>query len=660
MILLSHVFISHEYLSKIPKKSQILAFSKIRRWTLCGIVGILSKENKENIESYLAQSEAAQLHRGPNAQKREIYEVSGWGIGFEHQRLSVIDLSSSADQPMSTQEKKSYIIYNGEVYNYKEIKKNLIQQVYKSDGDTEVLLNALEQYGVDKAVNMFNGMWAFAWLDTLNNKLYLCRDRVGVKPLYYYIHDNQLFFASEIKTLLETSQIKFRLNYQSIGEYLIQSIQDTSSNTFFDEIKSVNAGHYIVVDLNKNEINLTEIKYWDVLDAIPYDKIGLVAHFKELFEDAVKIRMRSDVPVGVTLSGGIDSSIITAVMKKYIDDLGANQKLHIFSVVSPESKLDESEYIDCMLEHLKVQAHKINFRLEPEEAIVLLEKAIWYNDAPIGSFSNIAHFLMMQKAKELGVTVILSGQGEDEVLCGYKKYVGFYLQSLIRRKKILKAIGTLGHFFINRSILNQVSFSEAKRYLPTIKTKISVDVRGEKIKAHYKCQEIGLKLNQTLQQRQAEDLKKYSVPFLTHYEDRMSMAWSREIRLPFLDYRVMELLVNLPAEKKIKKGWTKHLLRQIAKDLIPKKIAWRKDKQGFVNPQEEWLRNELVDKVKSYFSESALIFKYGLLDRDALLKKYEQFCKPTGKSLVWYREILNPLSLEIWLQQNKRFVAANE
>lgn len=624
---------------------------------MCGIAGVLSHSQSFDVAAYLSVAEQMQKHRGPDIQDQKIIKSGAWNLGLAHQRLSVLDLSQAGAQPMSSAGEQSCIIYNGEVYNYIELKEQLNTVDFASKTDTEVLLYALQEWGIDKALQQFNGMWAFVWFDAVKQKLYLCRDRAGVKPLYYFCKDNTLYFSSEVKTILDASKELFSINYQAVGEYLVQSLQDSEHNTFFNEIKAVPAAHYIEIDLTQPELNLNLVGYWNVLNSPAYEGNDLVGHVKTLFDDAVKIRLRSDVPVGVTLSGGLDSSSIAATMKKHLIN---TENLHVISAVAPDSGLDESEFIDIMADSLKVHVHKVHLKWQAEEAIELLKKTIWHNDAPVGSFSNVAHYLLMQKAHELGITVILSGQGADELLCGYKKYLGFYIQSLLRGKRMLKTIGVLLSFLANKTIISQFNLKEAKRYLPKRFRTKEIDITGTQLKNNYVPKALGLQRNQTVQQRQASDLTQYSVPFLTHYEDRMSMAWSREIRLPFLDYRLMELFINLPIKNKLSKGWTKYILRQAMDELLPKQITWRKDKQGFVNPQEEWLRNELYETVIDYFGPNALMFQLGLVDRDKLLEKYRLYCANSSKGSVWYRDIFNPLSLEIWLQLNKKYLMPNE
>jgi len=288
---------------------------------LCGLAGVLTNSEQVDILACLTAAENIQKHRGPDIQDKKILFSGLWNIGFSHQRLSILDLSQAGSQPMNSLSGTSCIIYNGEVYNYLEIKSQLNQTNYQSETDTEVIINALEELGIDQAIKQFNGMWAFAWLNLATQKLYLCRDRVGVKPLYYYCKDSTLYFSSEIKTILEVAGDLFSINYQAVGEYLFQSIQDSDNNTFYNEIKSVPAAHYIEIDLAKPVLNFHIVKYWDVFNNKSYEGDDLVGHAQSLFDDAVKIRMRSDVPVGVTLSGGLDSSSIAASMKRHLSGI---------------------------------------------------------------------------------------------------------------------------------------------------------------------------------------------------------------------------------------------------------------------------------------------------------------------------------------------------
>lgn len=623
---------------------------------MCGIVGVISKNF--NIEATLKKAHEVQSHRGPDNHSEMIVEENGWKVGLAHQRLSIIDLAAASNQPMFYKNKGA-IIFNGELYNYLEIRKELEKEgiVFQTDSDTEVLLVSLHYYGIEEALKKFNGMWAFAWYDIENRKIYLCRDRIGIKPLQYYIEDNTLFFSSEIKTILEIVGKRFDLNEQKVGEYLAQSLLVTDEETFFKGIYRLPAGCYAEIDLQSQQLDMKIKSYWSLnADETTVEKSEeeLAREIKELFIDAVRIQLRSDVPIGVLLSGGIDSSAITAVMHEL---LGSKTNINIFSAVSNDKRFDESFFIDSVANHLKRPVHKVTLDFGPEEAMELLDIVNWYNDEPVGSFSNVAHYLLMKKARELGVTVILSGQGADELLCGYKKYVGFYIQQLIKQGKFLKATAVFAEFKKRGTVINQFSFQEAKRYIPEKFRPKEINILGQRVIEKYRPVSVGLGKIKDVRNRQILDIQRFSVPVLTHYEDRMSMAFSREIRVPFLDHRLVEKLVSLPIENKLNRGWTKYIFRKSMESLLPREVVWRKDKQGFVNPQSEWLKNELKEKVQDYFSNESLMVQLGLINYEALNKKFIAYCsQPVNKGTIWFKEIFNPLALESWLRQYRKYI----
>lgn len=622
---------------------------------MCGIAGVIQKN--EVVCEVLDRAYRVQKHRGPDANGTNICKVSHWNIGLAHQRLSIIDLSELGNQPMLSSDGGDIIIYNGEIYNYKELRAELekLGCHFAGNSDTEVVLSALRHWGPGEALKKFNGMWAFAWLNLRNNRLMLSRDRLGIKPLYFYRTDDRLYFASEIKTILEMSQERFYLNYQAVGEYLAQSLLDTSEKTFFVGIDKLSPASYCIIDLNTDSIKLEFKTYWNMKyqEACSYGEEDLAEQIRALFFDSVKLRMRSDVPVGVLLSGGIDSSSIAAAMKHSI---GNGSELKLISAVSNDSRYDESKYIDIMADYLKVKVDKVPLVIEPDKIFDYISQTTWFNDEPIGSLSNVAHYLLMKKAKELGVIVILSGQGADELLCGYRKYLGFYINQLYRSGRLLAAGRTLFGFLKQNTILNQFHIGEARRYLPQFADKPNMDIRGPALNEISRV-DLGLKINQTVQERQLLDLTRFSVPVLTHYEDRMSMAWSREVRVPFLDHRLVEMLVPLPVEYKLNRGWTKYIFRKAMKDYLPGQIAWRKDKQGFVNPQSQWFKEELRQNIEEIFNGDSYIYKYGLVNKQNLNSLYNKYCaQPSGKETIWFRNIFNPAALEIWLRRFEKSI----
>ena len=416
----------------------------------------------------------------------------------------------------------------------------------------------------------------------------------------------------------------------------------------FVGINKLPSANYCIIDLDTDYIKPEFKSYWKIEneEIESCDEESLIEEIRSLFFDSVKLRMRSDVPVGVLLSGGLDSSSIAAAMKCIN---GSAAELRLISAVSSDPKYDESGYMDLMANHLETGISKVSFNIEAAKMFNYIEQATWFNDEPIGSLSNIAHFLLMETAKELGVTVILSGQGADELLCGYRKYLGFYLKSLANNGQYFKALKVASGFLRRNTIIRQFNFGEAKRYLPKFLSKDHINIKGKMLKS-YESVFLGLSPDQSINERQLTDLYKYSVPALVHYEDRISTAWSREIRLPFLDYRLAELFIKLPVDLKMRDGWTKYIFRKAIEDYLPKEIVWRKDKQGFVNPQGEWLKRELKSEVLNYFNKDSIVFRSRIIDHDNLMLLYDKYCnQPAGKGSIWFRDIFNPLALEIWL-----------
>ncbi len=614
---------------------------------MCGIFGVVSWSRPIGEERVLA-AHRVQAHRGPDGAGTWRGRVGRCEVVLGHQRLSIIDLSDAAAQPMVDPDGRSILAYNGELYNYLELRAEMTAagESFRTSSDTEVLQKALHHWGVEPALARANGMWAFAWIDERGERLVLSRDRGSEKPLYLARDGDVVCFASEMKTLFALLGGRRTIDAQVAGEYLLQAAVDTSERTFFAGVSKLPPAAFAVLDLSAPPCDLAPRPYWRCpTQAPPRPLPDLIAQTRETFLDAVRIRLRSDVPVGVLLSGGIDSSAIAAAVH-HLGGVG----LDMLSAVSRDRRFDESRFVDVMTSHLGRAAHKVELDLEPAQAMELLRDVSWYNDEPAVSFTSVAHYLLMRKAADLGLKVILSGQGADEMLCGYRKYVGFAAEELVRSGRVLEAAGLVYGFWRNGTILNQFSLAEARRYMPGRRGRREPGIAGPALDDFVPVS-LGLGKG-SVQERQAADLTRFSVPALCHYEDRMSMANGREIRLPFLDHRLIELLVPAPVDVKLRKGWTKYVFREAMRDLLPPEIAWRKDKQGFVSPQGEWLKHELRPAVLDHFGPDALMVKAGLVDHDALARRYEAYCRqPAGAGNIWFRDIFSPLALEVWMRR---------
>ena len=588
-----------------------------------------------------------QYHRGPDSQGEWRSSFEGGEIWMGHQRLAILDLSEAGHQPMTSD--RGTLVYNGEVYNYIELRAEMERagEIFRTGTDTEVVLRGILHWGMAEACRRFNGMWAIAWWDVREKRLWLSRDRFGEKPLYWEQHENGIFFASELKALMAMTGRQYRVNAQVVSEFLLQHQANTSPAGFVEGVSRVPAA--AMVCLQADRINAPETRdYWHLPDVAVDRKIDnvLLDEVRETFSDSVRIRLRSDVPVGVLLSGGLDSSAIAAMAAEH------SQSITFFSGVSGDKRTDESRFITKMAQHLGHEAITIDLDGQVDNLFGKLEELTWHADRPLDEFSNIAHGLLMESARARGITVMLTGQGADELLCGYRKYLGFQLQLLWRAGQRCRALRLLASFVKNRSVISQFSWAEAKRYLPGRSARAGWNIAGPAL-AGFEPLELGVKNGELLMARQARDLRRFSLPAILHMEDHMSMAASREMRVPFLDHRLVELLLPLPAETKLCRGWTKYVFRRAMEPSLPSAIAWRRDKLGFDNPQEIWLKQQLRKRMEEdYFGAGCRIFQYGLVREEELSRLCREFFRQRrGRGRVWWRDIFAPLALEVWLRQ---------
>ncbi len=623
---------------------------------MCGFLGFIGSPIK-GFDDRWNQAKSFQYHRGPDNQseRKQLYKKHKLFLGF--QRLSIIDLNSNANQPMVSEKDESIIVFNGEIYNFIELKEELISNgcSFDTNSDTEVLFKAIRYWGPQKACGKLNGMWAFAFFDMVSGDMFLSRDRFGKKPLYYYLSDEGLYFASEAKSLLTMVGKKFPLNYQVIGEFLFQSQLNTSNAYFLKDIHQIPANSIIHFSFYDKITKQKSMQYWDFPNKESDEKISnnLIQTVRKKFFDAVNLRLRSDVPVGILLSGGIDSSSIASVVKHL-----NNHDVKLFSAIDNNPQYDESPFIDIMANYLNSDVKKLNLSLDKENIFNTLEELVWFNDQPVASLSNLSHHLLVKIARDSGIKVLMTGQGADELLCGYRKYLLFYTQYLIRNGEFSKAFKILSKFYKNDTILSQFNFSEAKRYLK-FSSKLGINnSKGDALKDVVSLN-IGLGKETTITSRQLMDLKYFSLPQILHTEDRMSMALSTEIRVPFLDFEFVETILPLNVDIKLRNGWTKYIFRKSMEEFLPSEITWRKDKQNFGNAQGELLKGPISNEIRNnYFSSDSLIFKKEIMKQSRLIKTFEKYInQPENKGVVAYKEIFAPISLEIWLRKFENYIS---
>jgi asparagine synthase (glutamine-hydrolysing) len=621
---------------------------------MCGI-NIMVREpcDRSVLETQLRVMERAQIHRGPDDQGTLIDSVdSGKIIGLGHQRLSILDTSASGHQPMISPCGRYALIFNGEVYNYKELACELNDKsiLSISSGDTAVVLAALIECG-PSALKKFNGMWSLAFYDLQQKILLLSRDRMGVKPLYYIYQDNRFLVASEIKAILSVMKTKLTLNKDTIYRYLVQGLSNSSNSTMFNEIKAFPPAHYLVVDLKK-EIQSAPpfVKYWNHPFEIGgvIERVPSLEEIRDLFIDSVRIRLRSDVPVGVLLSGGIDSSSILAA----INTIEKGGYVTALSAISDDKASSEEKFIDLMAGYSKCNLQKTNIDKNPFSVFSNLSETNWLNDQPINGLSEAVHLELMRKAKEFGIVVLLTGQGADEQLAGYNKFFYFYIAHCLMKGNWIDAFKMIRGCIANKTILSEFSLKEAKRYIPFLLKKINHGFVGDFLRDSNPALS---GMAGSYQEREFNDLTFYSVPMLLHYEDRMSMASSREMRVPFLDYRLVEMFAKIPPNQKLKNGWTKAIFRDAMNGLLPKEIRLRKDKKGFNLPEDQWARTILRSEYSNMFLGELISEELKIVRLDKVRLIFKKFLQ--GDQTVNVKDIFRIYSFETWLRRIRSFLS---
>lgn len=590
---------------------------------MCGIAGIITKDPQTGINSKgillqnIQKMADALAHRGPDGEGYWINDLGTIALG--HRRLSIIDLSNAGAQPMQRslfssvegEEKRYTITYNGEIYNYIELRDELHSHGYRfhSKTDTEVILAAYD-FWKEECLERMDGMFAFAIWDAKKRKLFAARDRFGEKPFYFYFDDGHFVFASEMKALWsvgidKTADRKMLLNYLALG--YVQNAND-KEQTFFEDIFSLPAAHYLEFDFAKFDFEVHS--YWklnkDVTADITADQA--IDKFNKLFATSVSRRLRSDVETGSSLSGGIDSSsIIAGIFQNH-----SIEKQQTFSAVFPGFAKDESKYIDTAVQ----QFHVSNYQVTPnaDGLINEFEKLCYHQEEPFQSSSIYAQYKVFELANRHHIKVMLDGQGADETLAGYHKYIHWYIQQLISRKKYKQAMLEKKIFQKNKTPLRWGLGNYLATLLPA---HAAIHLESQEYNKILKHPDINKDLISSLHGREWEGIHRpiitklndilhfnttsLGLEELLRFADRNSMAHGVEVRLPFLNHQLVEFIFSLPANFKIHKGWTKWLLRKAMVKKLPAEIVWRKDKVAYEPPQKTWMQNETM---KDYIHEA--------------------------------------------------------
>jgi len=617
---------------------------------MCGICGIIRFDNQPVQESPVRKMMQIMKHRGPDDEG--IFLEDNTGLGFV--RLSIIDLSPAGHQPMFSHDKRYVIVYNGEIYNYIELREELKSKGYSftSNSDTDVLLASYIEWG-EECLYKFNGMWAFVIYDRLERKIFAARDRFGIKPFYYLLTSEFFAFASEIAPLLTLLSGKPEPDYQTIFDYLVFNRTDQIENTFFREIKKLKHGHKLHINLNSpsfigiKRANLPEINKWYDLRKQVSNSEGFnnPTEFRQLLRESVGLRLRSDVPVGVCLSGGLDSSSIVSLLLKDFQ----KKDLNTFSAVYSRWETgDESDFIN----EYSGQVYKMFYTSPSAETLFNdIPDFIRTHGEPVPSTSPYAQFKVMELAKG-NVVVTLDGQGADEVLAGYHYFFGFYFKELFTHFKWLLLLKEMRAYLENhRSLLGIGTFGYFM--LPVfLKSKARVSEKGylasDFVHSYINNNSIASELYSSTSLNEALlDHFEYKLEHLLKWEDRNSMWFSIEARVPFLDYRIVEKTLSTPSEKIILNGMTKHILREAMKEILPEKIRMRKDKVGFETPQAEWFRKPFFQKYILDIAHSDSFMSRKIIDSDKAEKIYR---KHLERKIDASKEIWKWINLEMWFR----------
>ncbi len=610
---------------------------------MCGIAGIFYfKQGDHKDQSLIRRMTAAMAHRGPNAEGFFVDDQ----IALGHRRLSIIDLSEGANQPFADHSGRYQMVFNGELFNFQEVKATITDHAYTTTGDTEVLIEAFARRGVD-CVKQFKGMFAFAIWDTVEKALYLVRDRMGVKPLYYYADDTCIVFASEIRSILASGIVPRKLNTNAVANYLkYQSVSPPDS--IIEGIHELPAAHSMKIAAGTKQITC----YWDILSAKPVTEAdpGIIKkNILELLQKSVSQRLISDVPIGAFLSGGIDSSAVVALMSQ-----ASASRPVTFNISFEEKAFDESGYADIIAKKFNTDHHKIT--LQPRVMLDELTNALDAIDTPTGDGINT--YVVSKAVKNAGLTVALSGVGGDELFAGYpffKKYhqlnkqSGLWNSSAGIRKLVAGFAGNSKWNDVLRTanadiasvypVLRQIVSSREINELTNLNNRRDVIVDLLQSKSNE------LRKFPAFSQVSIAEYFGYTQQTLLKDTDQMSMASSLEVREPFFDHELIEYVLGIPDHIKYP-GYPKQLLVESLGNLLPDEIVHR-SKQGFMLPWRLWLKNELKSFCELHIRR---ICERDFINANQLLKKWNRFLKDDNE-VLWV-EILVFVVLEYWLEKN--------
>ncbi len=615
---------------------------------MCGISGVANLVRETSLSGYyaahlrlrhrgrddegffVARGDTGEFYRGDDTIPElgtlsHIRTAEAANVVLGYRRLSIIDLSPGGHQPMSSPDRRYTMVYNGEIFNYIELRRELrrLGHRFHTQSDTEVLLAAFSEWNTD-CFTRLNGMWALAIYDAQERKLILSRDRFGIKPLFYSLVGGTLYFGSEAKVLLPFLPT-LKMNEARVIEYLVENVTDHHAETMFDGVYQVLPAHYVALD----RAGLRDYTYWQ----LPERKldIGLteaIEQLDELLTSAVALRLRSDVPIGSSLSGGLDSTTIVCIVRRLLEDQAASNTFDFFSAVFHEQEFSERRYIEDTVAQTGLPIHWIY--PAPRRLATTLPQILYHQEFPFRSLAVYSQWEIMRHVSQTPIVVLLNGQGSDEIFAGYTAHYYALAAEYLRRLRPGRAQRLLNAFVRARRV------SKWRAWAAVLNLLLRPAPRCRPVpylKQHRYCSPDGWSRQKDIfRDALVRNLTFSALPEYLRYEDRNSMAFTLESRLPFMDYRLVEWAMSLPARLKIEGTSTKHVLREMARPLIPQSVTDRQDKMGFVSPQERWQREILAPMLDDVF-ESDLQATFPFLAGEKVKEMYWTY--RAGRSDQW-------------------------
>jgi asparagine synthase (glutamine-hydrolysing) len=621
---------------------------------MCGIAGVWNRSGEPVQQTVLERMARTMRHRGPDG---EGFFCSG-NLGLAHRRLSIIDLSERGHQPMSTEDGRFWITFNGEIHNFVELRQELEArgEVFHSHTDTEVALRAWRVWGVS-CFEKFNGMWALAIWDDRERRLLLSRDRFGIKPLVYSENGRRFAFASEPKAILAAFPEERRPDLAELDAYLTGAFPDTGEQTFFAGIRNVPPGHCLSVDIDR----ITSTRHWNFEPGTEAPRPDAAERFRELLTDAVRIRLRSDVPVSAALSGGLDSSAVTRLAANFVD-----RPISCFCVKYDEKEIDESEYA------IAATAGSGQFQLNwvrptPDRFIETLGKIVWHHDAPPALRGRYPGWFVMEAVGKQG-RVLLTGDGSDEQLAGYDRFILPYLiDRLLLRGSDSRLSVPAEIWKLRDATPGKVGIGQRMFVAPVLQrldllawlhfqvqhpdlSRANVSVDRRRFADAWVLKDSARPYRSRLNNALWHDFTFMGLPETLHFSDALSMAFSVEVRAPFLDHRLVEFCFSLPFDEKIRNGRTKSLLRRALHDVLPPVVRDRRRKLGFPFPTRAWMMREDNFQQACSLLLDGVCASNGIFDRARLEKRIAS----TRRGGILYRS-MEPfwrlVCTELWHRQ---------